>query len=231
MSLTIVRMNTASSHTSTVLLTLPPLSDDLLNYRLDVEHHHPPSLYLNRTRHRAHHRNLGSIGRAELVDRDVLNVAHIVDADSRPAVEVIHQQNQPFGAAVRPLAERSTAIDHRDDGAPQIDEPANGFGRAGQPRQMLRRYDLAKRIHVAGIRPAADVENEEPPRWNVRLFIRCLLVGRRWGRYRVTHRSEVRSGRPRCPGAHALRRRPREHGEGRSAGASENPAPFPSRDD
>src|SRR6202049_3115916 len=40
-SLTIVRMNTASSQTSTVLLTLPPLFDDLLNQRLDVEHHDP----------------------------------------------------------------------------------------------------------------------------------------------------------------------------------------------
>src|SRR6476469_1333232 len=39
MSLTIVRMNTASSQTSTVLLTLPPLSDDFLNQRLHVEDH------------------------------------------------------------------------------------------------------------------------------------------------------------------------------------------------
>src|SRR4051812_29392586 len=205
MSLTIVRMNTASSHTSTVLLTLPPLSDDLLNYRLDVEHHHPPSLYLNRTRHSPHHRNLGPIRRAELVDRHVLNVAHIVDADSGPAVEIIDQQNQPFGAVVRPLAKRRAPIDHGDDGATQIDEPANGFGRAGQPRQMLRRYDLAKRIHVAAIGPAADVENEEPARWNMRLFIHCLLLGRWRSDYRVTHRSGVRSGRPRCRGARALR--------------------------
>src|SRR3954471_18891787 len=168
MSLTIVRMNTASSHTSTVLLTLPPLSDDLLNYRLDVEHHHPPSLYLNRTRHRAHDRDLGPVRGAELVDWHVLNVAHIVDADSGPAVEIVDQQNQPFGAAVRPFAKRRAAIDHRDDGAAQIDEPANGFGRAGQPRQMLRRYDLAKRIHVAGVGPAADVENEEAARWKLR---------------------------------------------------------------
>src|SRR3954464_7578768 len=188
MSLTIVRMNTASSHTSTVLLTLPPLSDDLLNYRLDVEHPHPPSLYLHRTRHRAHHRNLGPVRGAELVDRHVLNVAHIVDADSGPSVEVIHQQNQPFGTAVRPCAKRRAAIDHRDDGAPQIDEPANGFWRAGQPRQMLWRDDLAKRIHVARIGPAADVEHEEPPRWNVRLFIHSLLLGGRRSGYRVTHR-------------------------------------------
>src|SRR6266568_3564169 len=44
MSLTIVRMNTASSQTNTVLLTLPPLSDDLLNYGLDVEHDYPLSV-------------------------------------------------------------------------------------------------------------------------------------------------------------------------------------------
>src|SRR6266513_4781564 len=49
MSLTIVRMNTASSQTRTVLLlTLPPLSDDLLDYRLDVEHQNALPLDLHR---------------------------------------------------------------------------------------------------------------------------------------------------------------------------------------
>ena len=40
-------MNTASSQTSTVLLTLPPLSDDLLNHCLDVEHEDALSLDLD----------------------------------------------------------------------------------------------------------------------------------------------------------------------------------------
>jgi hypothetical protein len=49
MSLTMVRMNTASSQTSTVLLlTLPPLSDDLLDYRFDVEYQNALPLDLHR---------------------------------------------------------------------------------------------------------------------------------------------------------------------------------------
>src|SRR5438876_11715891 len=50
-SLTIVRMNTASSQTSTVLLTLPPLSDDLLNQSPDVDYAHPPAFDLHDSRH------------------------------------------------------------------------------------------------------------------------------------------------------------------------------------
>src|SRR4051812_20940656 len=105
MSLTIVRMNTASSHTSTVLLTLPPLSDDLLNYRLDVEHQHPPSLYLNCPRRRTDHGNLGSIGRPELIDRYILNVAHIIHSDSHPPVEVIDEQVESVRAVARALSQ------------------------------------------------------------------------------------------------------------------------------
>src|SRR3954469_24054503 len=116
MSLTIVRMNTASSHTSTVLLTLPPLSDDLLNYRLDVEHQHPPSRNLHCSRHCTDDRNLRSVGRSELVDRHVLDVAHIVDADPDPAVVVIHQQNQAFRAPVGLRPQRRSAVDDGDDG-------------------------------------------------------------------------------------------------------------------
>jgi len=46
-----VRMNTASSQTRTVLLTLPPLSEDFLNQRPDVEHDYFFSLNLNCSSH------------------------------------------------------------------------------------------------------------------------------------------------------------------------------------
>src|ERR1700730_17208583 len=77
MSLTIVRMNTASSQTSTVLLTLPPLSDDFLNHCLDVEHEDTLTLDLDCSRYCAHERNVRLVGRAELIYRHILNVANI----------------------------------------------------------------------------------------------------------------------------------------------------------
>src|SRR3954469_12785002 len=70
MSLTIVRMNTASSHTSTVLPTLPPLFEDVLYQRFDVEHVHPSSLDFNHLRANSGHR-LESNPALELIDRHV----------------------------------------------------------------------------------------------------------------------------------------------------------------
>src|SRR4029079_14587009 len=113
MSLTIVRMNTASSHTSTVLLTLHPLSDDLLNHCLDVEHQHPPSFYLDRSGNGARKRNFRGVRPGELIDRYVLNVANVVDTYAEPAVIVVDQKYQPLGA-VEPLsAEHRPTIDNR----------------------------------------------------------------------------------------------------------------------
>jgi hypothetical protein len=99
MSLTIVRMNTASSQTSTVLLlTLPPLSDDLLNYCLDVEHQGAPPIELDRSSYRSRQRDLRSIRSRKLIYRHVVNVLDIVDTDADPSVQIFDQQNQPFGA-------------------------------------------------------------------------------------------------------------------------------------
>src|SRR3954469_25291186 len=54
-SLTMVRMNTASSHTSTVLPTLPPLFEDVLYQRPHMDHVHPSPLDL-------HHSRRGPVG-------------------------------------------------------------------------------------------------------------------------------------------------------------------------
>ena len=103
MSLTIVRMNTASSQTSTVLLlTLPPLSDDLLDYRIDVEHQNALPFEL----HRANDRRLGrfrGVRRGKSIDWHILNVAHVVHADTDPPLVVVREQNQP-GRPCRNLA-------------------------------------------------------------------------------------------------------------------------------
>src|SRR5216110_1840105 len=80
MSLTIVRMKTASSHTSTVLLTLPPLSDYLVNHSLYIQNQHPLATDLDYSGYRARHRNLRFTNRRELIDRHILNVPHIVDS-------------------------------------------------------------------------------------------------------------------------------------------------------
>src|SRR4051812_44567531 len=68
MSLTIVRMKTASSHTSTVLLTLPPLSDYLVNHTPDIENQHPLGTDLHHSRHRPRHRYLRLSNRRDLSD-------------------------------------------------------------------------------------------------------------------------------------------------------------------
>jgi hypothetical protein len=91
-------MNTASSQTSTVLLTLPPLSDDFLNHCLDVEHEDALTLDLDCSGYCANERNFSLIGRPELIYRHILNVAHIVHSDSNPPVEIIDQEYQSFGA-------------------------------------------------------------------------------------------------------------------------------------
>src|SRR5665811_1880765 len=99
-------MNTASSQTSTVLLTLPPLSDDLLNHCLDVEHEDALPLDLDCSSYRAHERDFRLIRRPELIYRHILNVANVVNADSDPPIEIIDQQDQAFRAPASELAER-----------------------------------------------------------------------------------------------------------------------------
>src|SRR5512132_2758915 len=147
MSLTIVRMNTASSQTSTVLLTLPPLSDDLLNHCLDVEHEDALPLDLDCSGYRTRQRDFRLIPRPELIYRYILNVANIVNADADPAVEVIHQQDQSFRAPIGLFAKRGAAVDYRDYSPAKIDEPAHRVGRPRQPRDVLHGNDLTKRVH------------------------------------------------------------------------------------
>src|SRR5437868_5152969 len=148
MSLTIVRMNTASSQTSTVLLTLPPLSDYLLNHRLDIENEHASAGNLDHANYRSCHGNVGLAGSHELVYRDILNVANIIDADTHHPLQAIDEQNQSFSAPESPLAQHNSAIDHGDDGAAKIDQTAHGVRRTRKSRHRLRRDYLAERIHV-----------------------------------------------------------------------------------
>src|SRR5438045_257622 len=150
MSLTIVRMNTASSQTSTVLLTLPPLSDYLLNHRLDIENQHSPSIDLHNSRCRTRHRYFGLPTRAELIDRHVLNVANIVDSETHPPLGEIDQQNQPFPALERRSSQYCPAVDNGDDRSTEIDQAADCVRRAGQSCHLARRNDFPEGIHVAG---------------------------------------------------------------------------------
>jgi hypothetical protein len=133
MSLTIVRMNTASSQTSTVLLTLPPLSDYPLNHRLDVEDEHASSIDLDHTSYRSCYRNFRLARSTELIYRHILNVANIVDADTNQPLQRIHEQNQSFRAPESGFAQHDSAIYHRDNGAAEIDQPAHAIGRAREP--------------------------------------------------------------------------------------------------
>src|SRR4051812_8915591 len=144
MSLTIVRMKTASSHTSTVLLTLPPLSDYLVNHSPDIENQHTLATDLHRSRHRPRHRYLRLSNRGELIDRHVLNVAHIVDSDGCKPVQIVDEQNQPFSALIRRAAQRNAAVDHSDDRSAEIDQSAHIVGRSRESRQRLWRHYLAK---------------------------------------------------------------------------------------
>src|SRR6476646_1513115 len=100
MSLTIVRMKTASSHTSTVLLTLPPLSNYLVNHSSDIENQHPLSVDLHRSGYRARPRNVCLLCRGELIYRHILNVPHVVDTDSGEVLEIIDQKNQTFSPSI-----------------------------------------------------------------------------------------------------------------------------------
>src|SRR5712691_9631568 len=115
MSLTIVRMNTASSQTSTVLLTLPPLSDDLQNHCLDVEYEDPLPVDFDCSRYGSRQRDFRVIRGHELIYWYILNVANIVDADPYPSVEIIDQQDQSLRASMGLFAERLAAVDYGDD--------------------------------------------------------------------------------------------------------------------
>src|SRR3954471_4337988 len=148
MSLTIVRMNTASSQTSTVLLTLPPLSDDLLNQCLDVEHTHTLAVDLYHAGY--YSRGDAVVGRrvCELIHRHVVNVPNVVDAPPLQTLEVVHEQRQAVVSRARGFAQRDAAVNYRHDRAPQIDQSAHGVGCARQSCQPLSRRNLAKRLHV-----------------------------------------------------------------------------------
>jgi hypothetical protein len=185
MSLTIVRMNTASSQTSTVLLTLPPLSDDLQNHCLDVEYEDPLPVDFDCSRYRSRQRDFRVIRGPELIYRYILNVANIVNADSNPPIEIINQQEQSLRAGMGLLAERLPPVDYGDDRPAQIDDPAHGIRRSRQPRYVLHCHNFAKGVHVAGEGAAADVEHEKAACRNVRLFFDDLFVRQRDG---VTHR-------------------------------------------
>src|SRR5437660_143493 len=163
MSLTIVRMNTASSQTSTVLLTLPPLSDYLLNHRLDIENEHPLSIDLYRPSYRTRQRNPRLARRREQVYRHILNVAHIVDPYSDPSLLVFSEENQALRPLEWPLAQRRAAVDHRHNRSTQIDEPADGFRSTWQPRHLTCRDYFPKCVHVARIAVPANVEHQQSP--------------------------------------------------------------------
>src|SRR5437868_474983 len=189
MSLTIVRMNTASSQTSTVLLTLPPLSDYLLNHRLDIENQHPPSVDLYSSRRRARHRYFGFTTRAKLIDRHVLNVAHIVDAKANPALGEIHQQDQSFRSLERRSSQRGSAIDDGDDRSAEVDQAADGVGSAGQSRHLARWHDFPEVIHVAGVAVSSQLEHQQAPRRDLWLVLNNFLRRENYG---VTHRIGTR---------------------------------------
>src|SRR5712671_1717953 len=227
MSLTIVRMNTASSQTSTVLLlTLPPLSDDFLNHCLDVEHEDALTLDLDCSGYCAHERNFLLIRRSELIYRHILNVAHIVHSDSNPPVEVIDQEYQSLRARARLPAERCAAVNDGHDRPAQVDEATHGVGRSRQPGYVLHGDDFAESVHLAREGAAANVEYEESPGWNVRL----LFLDNRLRRDRdsVTHRIGAPSARRRHPAAHALLRSPRVNGADPPEAVSGSPAAYPS---
>src|SRR3954469_12685952 len=136
MSLTMVRMNTASSHTSTVLPTLPPLFEDVLYQRFDVEHVHPSSFDFNDLCGNVRHR-IESDPALELIDRYVMNVADIVHQNPSETLGVLHQQNQPGSSTAWRLAEHGSRIDHRHDGPTQVDQPAHSLRRGRQSRSPL----------------------------------------------------------------------------------------------
>src|SRR4029077_21166438 len=186
MSLTIVRMNTASSQTSTVLLlTLPPLSDDLQNHCLDVEYEDPLPVDFDCSRSRSRKRDFRVIRAAELIYRYILNVANIVKTDSDPPIEIIDQQEQSLRAGMGLLTERLPPVDYGDDRPAQIDDPAHRIRRSRQPRYVLHCHDFAKGVHVAREGTAADVEHEKATRRNARFFLDDLCGRQRDG---VSHR-------------------------------------------
>src|SRR5438105_9129901 len=127
MSLTIVRMNTASSQTSTVLLTLPPLSDYLLNHRPDIENEDSLSINLDRSSYRTSqcHPRLPHSG--EQVYRHILNVAYVVDANSHPPFLIVGEQDQALSTLEGGLPQRCSAIDHRHNRSTAVGESTARF--------------------------------------------------------------------------------------------------------
>ena len=116
--------------------------------------------------------DFASSAAAELIDRHVLDVTHVVDSDSDPPLEVVDEQDQSFGAPVgclprvTPPSMTVTIVPRR------LMSPHTVSGAPGSLRHRLRRNDLTKRIHVAREAAAADVEHEQASRRNVRLFLR-----------------------------------------------------------
>src|SRR2546423_553329 len=203
MSLTIVRMNTASSQTNTVLLlTLPPVSDYLLNHRFDVEHENSPAIDFDCSSHRPRYWDVRLANDRKLIDRHILNVTNIVHSNPYPALEVIDQQNQPVWPPERRATKCEPAVDDRNDRPPQVDQPTDGVWRPRQPCGWLDGNDFAERIHVASEHARAYLEHEEAPRRDVRRLFNDLLGRNGDG---VTHRIGTRSAdRPRS-GGRALR--------------------------
>src|SRR5215208_2882039 len=203
MSLTIVLMNTASSQTSTVLLTLPPLSDYLVDYRLDVQHQDALAVDFNGSSYRAGHRDFRCTSCRELVDRHILNVADVVHANTYPPLEIIDEKNQPVCASEGRPAERYAAVDNGHDGSTQVDDTAHSFGRAGQSRHLLRGNDLTKGIHVTCECAPGQLEHEKAARRDMR-FLRDDIFRRK--RDGVSHRIETWSADPLLPEGRALPR-------------------------
>src|SRR4051812_16090722 len=193
MSLTIVRMKTASSQTSTVLLTLPPLSDYVLNHCLDIENQHSPSVDLHDSCCRTHYWNVALTTGTKLIDRHILNVPHIIHANADPAFRKIHQQDEAFGAPECRSSQRRSAVYHRDDGTTQIDQATNRVRSSRQPRHLARRNDFPEGVHVAGVGIPAELENQQATRRNVWLFLRDFLGRGREGDS-VTHKNGRRRG-------------------------------------
>src|SRR5689334_2523339 len=229
MSLTIVRMNTASSQTSTVLLTLSsPLSDDLLNHRSDVEHDHTLAVDLHFSSYCRGNRHIVLARRLNAVERYILDVADVVHTHSDPPLLTLDDQDEPLLAAKCRSSENRAAVENGDDGAAEVDQAANRFGRPGQSCHPRSRYDLAECIHVAAELASAQLEHEQPSRRNRRFLYNFLL--RREGDG-VTHRSGKPPADRRWAATNARRRSHRVSGANPQAEASGSREACPSLDD
>src|SRR5688572_30119065 len=142
MSPIIVRMNTASSHTSTVLFTTASSGESRFHHRAQIEMRAP----------------------FHIDNRQSLNVEHVVHYHARKPPAALHEQNARVGSVGGYSIQTKRGIHDRDEAAAQVDQSPYVRGRTRKTSGGHNRNDFANVAQLGASGASGDAEYQHAAR-------------------------------------------------------------------